>query len=146
MSEENKVVVRRVMEEVINGGNLDAIDELFAQDYVDHNLPLGGSHREGLKEHHSMIRNAFPDWHTTGEYISAEGGRVVYRGTNSGTHRDKFMGLSPTGKRYSVEETHIYRIAEGKVVEHWGLVAMMRLMKQLGATLYSARGAEESSI
>lgn len=135
MSEENKVVVRRVMEEVINGGNLDAIDELFAQDYVDHNLPLGKSHREGLKEHHSMIRKAFPDWHTTGEYMSAEGGRVVYRGTNSGTHRGEFMGLSPTSKRYSVEEMHIYRIAEGKVVEHWGLVAMMRLMKQLGATL-----------
>jgi len=136
VSDENKIVVRRVIEEVINEGNLDAIEELFARDYIDHNLPPSeGSHREGLKEHYSMIRNAFPDWHTSGEYLSAEGDRVVYRGTNSGTHGGEFMGLSPTGKRYSVEEIRIYRIAEGKVVEHWGLVAMMRLMKQLGATI-----------
>ncbi len=132
MSEENKNIVRRVMEEVVNGGNLGVIEELFAEDYVDHNLSSGGSHREKLKEHHSMIRTAFPDWHTVGEYMSAEGERVVYRGTNSGTHRGEFMGMAPTGKRYSVEEIHIYRIAEGKVAEHWGLVAMMSMMKQLG--------------
>lgn len=143
MSEENKAVVRRVIEEIINEGNLNAIEELFAEDYVDHNLPKGRSHREGFKEHHSMIRHAFPDWHTSGEYLSAEGDRVVYRGINSGTHQGEFLGLSPTGKRYSVEEIRIYRIAEGKVVEHWGLVAMMRLMKQLGATI--GVGAERVS-
>jgi predicted ester cyclase len=141
VSEENKAVVRRVMEEVINEGHLDAIEELFAEDYVDHSLPKGRSHREGLKEHHSVIRAAFPDWHTSGEYLSAEGDRVVYRGINSGTHRGEFMGLSPTGKRYSVEEIRIYRIAGGKIVEHWGLLAMMRLMKQLGATVRVGAGS-----
>ncbi|MDP9478771.1 MAG: ester cyclase [Actinomycetota bacterium] len=141
VSEENKAVVRRVIEEVVNGGNLDAVEELFAEDYVDHTLRPGGSHREGLKEHYSAIRAAFPDWHTSGEYLSAEGGRVVYRGTNSGTHRGEFMGLSPTGKRYSVEEIRIYRICEGKVAEHWGLLAMMRLMKQLGATIGGGAGS-----
>lgn len=132
MSEENKRIVRRVVEEVVNGGDLDAIEELFAEDYVDHNLPSGGFHREGLGEHHAMIRAAFPDWHTTGEYMSAEGERVVYRGTNTGTHLGEFMGMSPTGKRYSVDEIHIYRLAGGKVAEHWGLVAMLSMMKQLG--------------
>lgn len=141
LPEENKRIVRRVMEEVVNGGNLDVIEDLFAEDYVDHNLSSGGSHREKLKEHHAMIRAAFPDWHTAGEYMSAEGGRVVYRGTNSGTHRGEFMGMAPTGKRYSVEEIHIYRIAEGKVTEHRGLVAMMSMMKQLGL-MPAPEGAE----
>lgn len=129
--DDNEAVVRRVMEEIVNNGNLDAIEDSFAPDYVDHNLPGEGPHRDELKRHHAMIRAAFPDWRTSGEYIPAEGDRVVYRGTNSGTHEGNFMGVPPTGKRYSVDEIHVYRVAGGKVAEHHGVVAMLSLMRQL---------------
>lgn len=132
MSENNEAIIRRVMEEVINDGNLDVVEELFAPDYIDHNLPGDGPHREELKRHHAMIRAAFPDWRTAGEYIPAEGGRVVCRMTFSGTHRGEFIGAPPTGKSFSVQHIHVFRVTDGKISEHWAARDDLGMMRQIG--------------
>jgi predicted ester cyclase len=80
-----------------------------------------------------MLRSAFPDFKGTIDDIVAEGDKLVLRWTWSGTQKGEFMGVPPTGKSVSFGVIDIFRIAEGKVVEHWGLMDSMSLMQQLGA-------------
>ena len=119
-TEQNKALVRRLMEEVFNRGNISLVDELFAPDFVEHEeLPPGipaGS--EGVKQMSTMFRSAFPDFKATIDDMIAEGDKVVVRGTWSGTHKGEFMGIPPTGKRVSIGVIDIIRIAGGKFVEH----------------------------
>ena len=131
--EDNKALLRRVIENVINQHNLAAIDDLFASDYVDHDLVPGQDiDLPGFKHFAATLFTAFPDFHVVIEDILAEGDRVMYRGTVSGTHTGDFMGVHPTGGRFSVLEMHVDRIAGGKMAEHWGLVDVMSMLQQLG--------------
>jgi len=133
-TEQNKALLRRLMEEVFNRGNTGLIDELFAPDFVEHEqLPPGipaGS--EGVKQMSTMFRSAFPDFKATIDDMIAEGDKVVARSTWSGTHKGEFMGIAPTGKRVSFGVIDIVRIAGGKFVEHWGQMDNLGLMQQLG--------------
>jgi len=134
-TEQNKALVRRLMSEVFNRGNISLIDELFAPDFVEHEeLPPGipaGS--EGVKQLTTMFRSAFPDFKATINDIIAEGDKVVIRQTWSGTHKGEFMGIPPTGKSVSFGVIDTVRIAGGKIVEHWGQMDSMGMMQQLGA-------------
>ncbi len=133
MSEENKALARRYVEEVINKGNLAVIDELAAADFVEHSpFPGQAPGIEGEEQLIGMMRAAFPDLHSTIEDLIAEGDKVVLRATTRGTHKGEFMGIPPTGKQVTVTEIHIIRFVGGKGVEHWGEVDMMGMMQQLG--------------
>ena len=134
MSEENKALYRKFVDEVINKKNLAAIDELMASDYIEHDeMPPGmASGVEGMKQMMGMFFSAFSDLQTTTEDVIAEGDRVVGRHVFTGTHSGDFMGIPATGKRVSIGEIHIVRIVNGKGVEHWGQVDMMGMMQQLG--------------
>jgi predicted ester cyclase len=83
--------------------------------------------------------SAFPDEETTFEDQIAEGDKVVSRMTARATHAGEFQGISPTGKRITVTGIWIDRVAEGKIVERWGQVDMLRVMQQLGALPMPAR-------
>src|SRR5215208_1012348 len=122
-AEENKVVVRRLIEEVYNRGNLDIADELLAPDYVDHTWPPGKyAGREGLKRSVAKQRAAFSDLHNNIEEQIAEGDKVVTWVISSGTHdRERFLGLAPTGERMTRKHIFISRVVEGKIVEVWGV-------------------------
>src|SRR5918998_235264 len=122
-AEENKVVVRRLIEEVYNRGNLDIADELLAPDYVDHTWPPGKyAGREGLKRSVAKQRAASSDLHITIEEQIAEGDKVVSWVISSGTHdRERFLGLAPTGERMTMKHIFISRVVEGKIVEVWGV-------------------------
>jgi serine phosphatase RsbU (regulator of sigma subunit)/predicted ester cyclase len=122
-AEENKVVVRRLIEEVYNRGNLDMADELLAPDYVDHTWPPGKyAGREGLKRSVAKQRAASSDLHITIEEQIAEGDKVVSWVISSGTHdRERFLGLAPTGERITMKHIFISRVVEGKIVEVWGV-------------------------
>ena len=122
-AEENKVVVRRLIEEVYNRGNLDIADELLAPDYVDHTWPPGKyAGREGLKRSVAKQRAASSDLHITIEEQIAEGDKVVTWVISSGTHdRERFLGLAPTGERMTMKHIFISRVVEGKIVEVWGV-------------------------
>jgi steroid delta-isomerase-like uncharacterized protein len=134
-TEQNKVLVRQMVEEVFNRGNMSLADKFLAPDFVEREeLPPGVPRgREGVKQLTAMFRSAFPDFKATIDDIIAEGDKVVIRQTWTGTHKGEFMGMPPTGKRMSIGVIDIIRIAEGKFVEHWGQMDSMGMMQQLGA-------------
>ena len=134
-TEQNKALVRQLVEEVINQGNISMIDELLIPDFVEHEeLPPGiPPGREAPKALFTMLRSAFPDLKATIEHLIAEGDEVVLHMTWTGTHEGEFMGIPPTGKRISINVIDILGIAEGKFVEHWGQMDSMGMMQQLGA-------------
>ena len=123
VEENNKALVRRFVEEVLNGGNLDAIDELMAPDYLDHGTPTGKyAGREGHKRSIAKQLAASSDLRFHIEEQIAEGDKVVSWVIGSGTHdRERFMGLAPTGARVTIENIIISRVVEGKIVEDWGV-------------------------
>ena len=135
MSEENKVVVRRYFEEILDGGNLGLVDEIFDPQYVLHDpgSPQEVRGLEGTKRYVGMFRSAFPDIAHTIEDQIAEGDRVVARLRAHATHEGELMGIPPTGKEVTIEGISIWRIANGKIKECWFNYDALGLMQQLGA-------------
>jgi steroid delta-isomerase-like uncharacterized protein len=131
---ENKTVVNRFVEEVINQGRLEQADELVVADFVELD-PLPGQQpgREGLKEVIGQMRTAFPDIHWVLSEQVAEGEKVVSRFTWSGTHRGTFFGVPATGKSINVKGVVIDRIVKGKMVDSRILMDGLSMMQQLGA-------------
>ncbi len=133
-AEGNKAIIRRFVEEVQNGGDLAAVDELTAPGYVNHSAPPGvPGDREGLKQLTAMFRRAFPDGRMTIEEMVAEGDRVATRKTFRGTHRGELMGIPPTGRAVAIGLIDIVRLVDGKVVESWSAADDLGLLQQLGA-------------
>ena len=134
-TEQNKALFRKFAEEVFNRGNMSAIDELVAPDFVEHEeLPPGiQPGLEGLKQMTMMFRSAFPDFKTTIDDMIAEGDKVVVRMTWRGTHKGEFMSMPPSGKSVSFGVIDIVRFAGDKFVEHWGLMDSTSMMQQLGS-------------
>ena len=121
MSEENKAMVKRMVE-AINAGEEDAaVDELFA--------PRAARR---VKRLFAEFRSAFPDWQEETVELVAEGDTVAGRFKCSGTHRGEFLGEAPTGKRMEVEEVFFLRAEDGKFVDFWALEDSMGRMRQLG--------------
>src|SRR5215469_3307851 len=116
--QENIAVVGRFMEEVINQGNLDAADEIVAEDFVELD-PLPGQRqgREGLKEVIGMLRAAFPDIHWVVDETIAAGEKVVTRFTWTGTHRGPFLGIPATGRNVRVKGVVIDRLSGGRMAD-----------------------------
>jgi len=132
-TEQNKALFRRLLDEVANKGNIALIDELVSPGVLEHEAFPGLSpDREGVKQFFTRIRQAFLDLRVTIHDEIAEGDKVVFRETWSGTHKGEFVGVAPTGKKVSFGTIDIVRIADGKIVEHWGQTDTMGLMQQLG--------------
>lgn len=133
-TEDNKAVYRRFVEDVINQGQFDAVGELFSPDYVDHSSPSGApSGLEGVKAVQGLFRTGFPDVHFTIEKLVGEGDKVATLVKGHGTNTGSFMGSPATGKEATWESTGIFRVADGKIVEHWGVPDLFSLLQQLGA-------------
>jgi steroid delta-isomerase-like uncharacterized protein len=135
MLEENEAVVRRYFQEILDGGNLDLVDEIFDPQYVLHDpgSPQEVRGLEGTKRYVGMFRSAFPDIAHTIEDQIAEGDRVVARLRAHATHEGELMGIPPTGKEVTIEGISIWRIADGKIKECWFNHDALGLMQQLGA-------------
>jgi steroid delta-isomerase-like uncharacterized protein len=120
VEEKHKALVRRFHEEAWNKGNVAAVDEFMAADYVDYPIPSGlPPGTEGLKQTISTYRTAFPDLKATVDDIFAEGDRVAYRWSTRGTHLGEWLGIPPTGYHMAATGITVFRIAGGKVVEGW---------------------------
>ena len=132
--ENNKEVVSGLYAEVMGQGNLAVADQVLAENYVDHRLPFPDlpPNRDGLKETVSRVRDAFPDIKPVIQDFVAEGDKVTVRVTANGTHQNEFNGIPPTGRQISWQELHIYRLADGQIVEHWGEFDMLGMLIQLG--------------
>lgn len=134
MSEANKALIRRFVEEVQNQHNVDAFDEFFAPSFVNYDpLPGFPGTLEGAKQLHRMLFTAFPDLQMTIHDQAAEGDKVWTRKTASGTHQGELLGIPATGKHASWKIIDIMTIRNGKVTEHWVVADVMSLMQQLGA-------------
>ncbi len=138
--EENKMLVRRFVEEIINKGNRAVAEELVAEDYVDLD-PMPGQQpgREGLLNTIAMVRQAFPDLEWTIEDLVAEGQKVASYGIWRGTNRGTFLGISPTGKRVTVPCMTFDTWVDGKIVESRLMMNLMSLMQQLGVVAGSGQ-------
>ncbi len=146
MSERNKTLVSRGVDEIWNRGNFDVADEMVSSDFVVHATTLQGevSGSEGIKRHFGALRSAFPDLTFTIEDHIAEGDRVVTRWTACGTHRRDFQGIPATGKQIHMSGIDIDRIANGKITECWMSLDELGLLIQLGVVdLSEANGPGE---
>jgi steroid delta-isomerase-like uncharacterized protein len=130
-TEENKDLVRRFIAEAWNQGDVQVVDELLAPDFRE-TLPTATYDREGVKAFLRWFRAAFPDFRVTIDDLFAEGDRVAWRWTFRGTHQGPFMERPPTGKQVTCTGIHIFRIADGQIVEQWREVDIPYLMEQLG--------------
>jgi len=128
----NKAVVRRFIDEVFVQGRTAAVDELLADDFVAHTWPSTGNPKADLKGAIERTSKGLADPRFTIEDMIAEGDLVVVRLTAEATHAGEFMGMAPSGKRYSIGEIHIFRVRDGKVTEHWHQFDQMGMMRQLG--------------
>ena len=132
-AEENKALVRRFVDEVQSGGNIDLIDEICSPEFVNHSAPPGmPADREGIKILTAMFGGAFPDSYFDVEDMVAEGDKVVTRKTFHGTHEGEFMGIPPSGRAVSMGLIDIVRVSDGRGVEHWAMGDSLGLMQPLG--------------
>jgi steroid delta-isomerase-like uncharacterized protein len=130
--EENKDIVRRY-QEAYNTKDFEALAEVLAADVITPNIISGMPPGiEGAKAVHQKTLLGMPDYYTTIEDLIAEGDKVVARVTMTGTHTGNFCGIAPTGRRVNLTSIYIVRIAEGKIVEHWGEEDGVAVLKQLG--------------
>jgi steroid delta-isomerase-like uncharacterized protein len=135
MSEENKALARRWAEDVMNQRNLDALDEIYTSNFVNHDPAMPEDVRgvEGAREFYSMYQNAFPDAQITIEGQLAEGDMVATRWTGRGTHQVELLGVPPSGNWVEVTGITISRIEGGKVAEEWNNYDALGMMQAIGA-------------
>jgi predicted ester cyclase len=121
VSEQNKEIVRRYYDEVLNGRNLDAVGDYFADERMV----------EGVRRGCFSYFTAFPDLHVALDEFVAEGDRVFLRSTMTGTHDGEYKGIPATGRHVAAEAAEVFRIADGKFVGYWCMVEAAGLMRQL---------------
>ena len=132
-ADENKALVRRFYEE-IDKGNIGILDELVAEDYLDHNpppFPTSATGRERLKQDFKLFAQATPGYHQIEDQI-AEGDKVVTRLTSYGKHEGDLPGAPRTGNDMKMTSITIHRIANGKLVEKWSEKDMLSLFQSIG--------------
>lgn len=118
----------------VSAGNLDALDELLADDLVEHEVfPGFEPNKEGVKQVFAMFRSGFSDFRMEPHEMIAEGDFVCARIVTMGTHTGEFMGMPPNGKRIEVDAIDIIRVRDGQLAEHWGVSDTITMIQQLGA-------------
>lgn len=121
MSAESKALVRRYYDEVLNGRDLDAVTDFFADERL----------AEGIRGGCFSYFRAFPDLHVSVDELLAEGDRVFCRSTMTGTHDGEYKGIPPTGRHVAAESAEVFAIADGRFVGYWCLANVAALMRQL---------------
>jgi steroid delta-isomerase-like uncharacterized protein len=132
-AQDNLTLCKRFYNEVATQGNIDLIDELVAENFLEHEgFPGLTKDRDGLKQFFTMMRTAFPDLKFDVEFMLSDGDKVAAYITMSGTQKGEFMGMPASGKKFTIKTIDIVRIVDGRAVEHWGVTDAMTMMQQLG--------------
>lgn len=138
---DNKLLVRRYLEDVVNTGDVDRIAEFIAPEYVDTHDPTGESSGiDGARRHVLGVRETYPDLHITVEQQIAEGEWVVTRITARGTHLGNWLGMKPTGKRIEITGVNVDRVVVGRIVEHGGAANLLGPLLAIGAVRVVGEG------
>lgn len=134
MSTENKAIVRRLYEEVWNKRRAELVDDLMSPSHALHlnHLPDSGIGPEAYKREVARFITGFPDLRLTVEDMVAENDKVAVSWTISGTHKGEFRGISPTGKKVSIEGITINHIADGKIMDSYISWDALSLLQQFG--------------
>lgn len=130
---QNKDTVRDFIDGLFTNGDPGAVDAYLAEDFINHDPPFGVStDREGMRAAGQLMRSGFPDWHSDLHELIAEGDLVVERFTASGTHCGEVMGVPPSGRTVSLRGINIFRLRDGRIVERWGRLDELGMLRQLG--------------
>jgi predicted ester cyclase len=131
--EQNKRVVQRLNKEFIEGGNLDTVYEIFAQDFVNQTAPPGTPQgpEAVIYFFNQFLKPAFPDLKVVIHDQVAEGDKVTTRKSFHATHKGEFLGIPGTGRSVVMDVIDIIRLREGKFVEHWGILDMHSIVSQI---------------
>ncbi|TMK99188.1 MAG: ester cyclase [Actinobacteria bacterium] len=126
-------ITRQLLERVFEQGDLDAVDELVHPDFVNHEAPEGSPQGpEGLKRTVMWLRGLWGSMRAEIEDEICEDDKVVARVIMHGHHLGEFLGQSATGKAYAAKQIHIWRLQDGKVIEHWSCRDDLGQALQLG--------------
>ena len=127
-------LVRQYYDEALNPGRFELLNELLTVDFVDHEELRGiPPTRDGLKQKYGLLRAGFSDFGFTVEDLFSTGDRVAVRLTVRGTHDGEFMGRPSTGRQFVVASVGIFRTADDRIVEHWGVFDQLAMLGHLGA-------------
>ena len=132
--ENNKLIVRKYIEEVINTGNIDKIENYISPDYTE--IFEGKMYKlgiEGVKEHVKGVRNTYNGLHLTIEKQFAEGDWVISCITAEGIHSGEWMGIKPTGKKVTFTGVNLDKVINRKIVEHGGAANLSHTLLEIGA-------------
>jgi predicted ester cyclase len=147
MTTDNKALVKEFIDRLFSEGDVSVLDELAAPDYVDHDPPFGGTGTvDGWRAMATMIRDAFPDWHSDLHALHVEGDIVVERFTASGTHTGEIFGIPPSGAvctRYSVRRGRYragHRAGSAANVEGGGSSSAGVRVDELGISVVPGQG------
>jgi predicted ester cyclase len=134
-AEQNKILVRRVNKEFIEGGNMDTFNEIFAEDFVNHTAPPGTpKNRDGvIYFFNHLLKSAFPDLRVEIHDMVAEGDKVSTRKSFTATHKGEFFGVKPTGKNVVMDVIDMIELRQGKFIGHWGILDLHSVMAQLAS-------------
>ncbi len=133
-SDEKKKIVRRYIEEAVNTGNVDILDEFISPNYTD-TLDQSGKTLgvEGARQHILGVRQTFPDLHLTIEQQISEGDWVVTCITARGTHQGSWLDMKPTGKKVEITVVNVDKVVDGRLVEHRGAANMFEALFEIEA-------------
>jgi steroid delta-isomerase-like uncharacterized protein len=130
---DEKALATRFYAEIMSKGDLDVIDDLIADDFVEHEeVPGGASGKDGVRQFVQMIRAAFPDLQVDVAAMVAEGDEVWVHAVATGTNQGEFMGMPATGKPMTMAMIDRIKFKGGKAVEHWGVSDNLAMLTQLG--------------
>lgn len=131
--EQNKDTVTAFINALFSHGDLGAVDDYLAPGFVNHDPPLGvPAGREGMRAVAAMFRAAFPDWHSDMEFLVGEGDLVVEVFTARGTQQGEIFGAPASGRVAHLPGINVWRVSQGRIVERWGRVDELGLLRQLG--------------
>jgi len=130
--EENKAVVRRIEEEIIEKGDWSVLPDHITPNFVLHEINQDYRGQEGLKQLITHLRSVFPDYYQTIEYMVAEGDMVAIFYTIGGTFKGELLGIAPTGKGITFKEAVLARFENGKQAEVWVYYDALTFYKKLG--------------
>jgi len=134
MSTDTNLAAQERLGELINTGNIEALDEVFHADVVDHDpAPDQGPGPQGFKDFFTTMRTAFPDLKVASETVVANDDHVSLAYTLTGTHQGDFNGIAPTGRAIEVRGVQIGRFQDSKIIERWGSTDELGILAQLGA-------------
>jgi predicted ester cyclase len=128
---DNKTVIRRIFDDVINHGKIEVVDDLFDPEFQS-TVPQGILDREGFKEYVRTWRVGFPDVRCQVEDLIAEGDQVAWSVRASGTHTGEFMGIPPTGNTVDFDSLNLATVRDGRLYRHRVMMDLATMMRQLG--------------